>query len=157
MVLRESPRATGRALGSGPHRREDEGHWLKPVLVGQFEFVEWTPDSHLRHSRFIALREDKDATGVGRESQTVEGRHPRIHGWPERHAARMGDQLPIIPHESLGADCCGCFMVRVREDYADIICDECDSVIRTIRVAEAENMLSELARTDAICLMRVRA
>jgi ATP-dependent DNA ligase len=27
--------------------------WLKPVLVGQFEFVEWTPDNHLRHSKFI--------------------------------------------------------------------------------------------------------
>lgn len=35
--------------------------WLKPVLVGQFEFVEWTPDKHLRHSRFVALREN---TGV---------------------------------------------------------------------------------------------
>src|SRR5258708_5641188 len=22
--------------------------WLEPVLVGQFEFVEWTPDNHLR-------------------------------------------------------------------------------------------------------------
>jgi ATP-dependent DNA ligase len=32
--------------------------WLKPVLVGQFEFVEWTPDKHLRHSRFVALRRD---------------------------------------------------------------------------------------------------
>jgi bifunctional non-homologous end joining protein LigD len=31
--------------------------WLTPVLVGQFEFVEWTPDKHLRHSRFVALRE----------------------------------------------------------------------------------------------------
>jgi ATP-dependent DNA ligase len=30
--------------------------WLKPVLVGHFEFVEWTPDKHLRHSRFISLR-----------------------------------------------------------------------------------------------------
>jgi hypothetical protein len=30
--------------------------WLKPVLVGQFEFVEWTPDKHLRYSRFVALR-----------------------------------------------------------------------------------------------------
>jgi bifunctional non-homologous end joining protein LigD len=36
-----------------------ECRWLRPVLVGQFEFVEWTPDSHLRHSRFVALREDK--------------------------------------------------------------------------------------------------
>jgi DNA ligase D-like protein (predicted ligase) len=38
-----------------------ECRWLKPVLVGQFEFVEWTPDNHLRHSRFIGLREDKSA------------------------------------------------------------------------------------------------
>jgi bifunctional non-homologous end joining protein LigD len=41
--------------------------WLKPVLVGQFEFVEWTPDNHLRHTRFIALREDKAARAVRRE------------------------------------------------------------------------------------------
>jgi DNA ligase D-like protein (predicted ligase) len=31
--------------------------WLEPVLVGQFEFVEWTPDKHLRHSRFVGWRE----------------------------------------------------------------------------------------------------
>jgi DNA ligase D-like protein (predicted ligase) len=42
--------------------------WLKPVLVGQFEFVEWTPDNHLRHSRFVGLREDKDASKVCRDS-----------------------------------------------------------------------------------------
>jgi bifunctional non-homologous end joining protein LigD len=41
--------------------------WLKPVLVGQFEFLEWTADDHLRHSRFIGLREDKAATEVTRE------------------------------------------------------------------------------------------
>jgi DNA ligase D-like protein (predicted ligase) len=41
--------------------------WLKPVLVGQFEFVEWTGDNHLRHTKFIALREDKSARDVRRE------------------------------------------------------------------------------------------
>ena len=41
--------------------------WLKPVLVGQFEFLEWTGDNHLRHSKFIGLREDKDARDVRRE------------------------------------------------------------------------------------------
>ena len=44
-----------------------ECRWLKPALVGQFEFVEWTPDNHLRHSRFIALREDKKPQEVRRE------------------------------------------------------------------------------------------
>jgi DNA ligase D-like protein (predicted ligase) len=41
--------------------------WLKPVLVGQFEFVEWTSDQHLRHSRFVGLRYDKRAGAVKRE------------------------------------------------------------------------------------------
>jgi ATP-dependent DNA ligase len=44
-----------------------ECRWLKPLLVAQFEFVEWTSDAHLRHSRFVALREDKKAKGVRRE------------------------------------------------------------------------------------------
>jgi len=44
-----------------------ECRWLKPVLVAQFEFVEWTADAHLRHSRFIAQREDKKAKDVRRE------------------------------------------------------------------------------------------
>jgi bifunctional non-homologous end joining protein LigD len=44
-----------------------ECRWLKPVLVGQFEFVEWTEDGHLRHSRFEGLREDKGAKDVRRE------------------------------------------------------------------------------------------
>ena len=41
--------------------------WLKPELVAQIEFVEWTPDGHLRHSRFGGLREDNDARQVVRE------------------------------------------------------------------------------------------
>ena len=41
--------------------------WLKPVLVGQFEYLEWTPDNHLRHSRFIRLREDRKAREVQQE------------------------------------------------------------------------------------------
>jgi bifunctional non-homologous end joining protein LigD len=41
--------------------------WLKPELVGQFEFVEWTEDARLRHSRFVVLRDNKKAKDVKRE------------------------------------------------------------------------------------------
>jgi DNA ligase D-like protein (predicted ligase) len=41
--------------------------WLKPILVGQIEFTEWTPDGHLRHSKFVGLRDDKDPRAVVRE------------------------------------------------------------------------------------------
>jgi DNA ligase D-like protein (predicted ligase) len=44
-----------------------ECRWVKPLLIGQFEFVEWTADHHLRHSRFMALRDDKKAKDVRRE------------------------------------------------------------------------------------------
>jgi ATP-dependent DNA ligase len=42
--------------------------WLRPELVAQIEFGEWTPDGHLRHSKFIGLREDKDPRDVVRET-----------------------------------------------------------------------------------------
>ena len=42
--------------------------WLKPVLVAQVEFVEWTPDGHLRHAQFVALRQQRDAREVCREN-----------------------------------------------------------------------------------------
>jgi len=41
--------------------------WLKPKLVAAIEYAEWTPANHLRHSRFVALREDKDPRQVVRE------------------------------------------------------------------------------------------
>jgi bifunctional non-homologous end joining protein LigD len=31
--------------------------WVRPERVAEVEFVEWTPDAHLRHRRFVALRE----------------------------------------------------------------------------------------------------
>jgi bifunctional non-homologous end joining protein LigD len=46
-----------------------ECRWLKPVLVAQIEFLEWTSDNHLRHSRFVGLREDKRAQDVTRETR----------------------------------------------------------------------------------------
>ena len=45
--------------------------WLKPLLVGAFEYLEWTPANHLRHPKFIALREDKKAREVVRETPSV--------------------------------------------------------------------------------------
>jgi bifunctional non-homologous end joining protein LigD len=45
--------------------------WLTPVLVGQFEFLEWTADGHLRHTKFIALRDDKDPKAVAREEPSA--------------------------------------------------------------------------------------
>jgi bifunctional non-homologous end joining protein LigD len=38
--------------------------WLRPRLVVQVEFTEWTPANQLRHPKFIALRDDKEPSEV---------------------------------------------------------------------------------------------
>ncbi|MEX0940409.1 MAG: non-homologous end-joining DNA ligase [Candidatus Babeliales bacterium] len=42
-------------------------HWVKPKLVGQVGFTEWTKEGKLRHPRFLGLRRDKDPKDVIRE------------------------------------------------------------------------------------------
>ena len=62
------PEQKGGRWGEGlTAKKMKDCRWLRPLLVGQFEFLEWTADNHLRHTRFVALREDKDAKQVKRE------------------------------------------------------------------------------------------
>jgi len=56
-----------RTLYSLTKTEMDNCQWLKPELVAQIEFTEWTPDGHLRHSSFAGLRDDKGALQVVRE------------------------------------------------------------------------------------------
>ena len=43
-------------------------HWVRPEVVVQVAFIEWTVHGKLRHPRLIGVREDKRATDVVRES-----------------------------------------------------------------------------------------
>jgi DNA ligase D-like protein (predicted ligase) len=47
--------------------REKGGHWVRPELVAEIGFTEWTADGKLRHPRFLGLRDDKPARSVVRE------------------------------------------------------------------------------------------
>ena len=41
--------------------------WVKPELVANLEFLEWTDSNHVRHIKFVALRDDKDPRKIIRE------------------------------------------------------------------------------------------
>ena len=42
--------------------------WVKPQLVAEVVFADWTPDGHIRHAKYVALRTDKPARQVTREA-----------------------------------------------------------------------------------------
>jgi bifunctional non-homologous end joining protein LigD len=56
----ESPFVDARPIPRGTH-------WVRPELVAQFGFAEWTNDGRLRQARFLGLRDDKSPADVVRE------------------------------------------------------------------------------------------
>jgi DNA ligase D-like protein (predicted ligase) len=48
--------------------REPTAHWVRPELVAQVAFGEWTRDGKLRHPRYLGLRTDKSPDEVVRET-----------------------------------------------------------------------------------------
>ncbi|MGO9153886.1 non-homologous end-joining DNA ligase [Mycobacterium sp.] len=49
--------------------REREARWVRPELVAQIGFTEWTRDGKLRHPRYQGLRTDKEPGDVVRETR----------------------------------------------------------------------------------------
>ncbi len=64
-------RLDGLEVGRSPFGRgrvaERGVHWVRPQLVAEVAFTEWTADGKLRHPRFEGLRRDKPARDVVRE------------------------------------------------------------------------------------------
>jgi bifunctional non-homologous end joining protein LigD len=51
----------------GVRPRQRGVHWVRPELVAEVAFTEWTEDAKLRHPRFLGLRRDKSPGEVIRE------------------------------------------------------------------------------------------
>jgi hypothetical protein len=60
--------------------------------------------------------------------------------------ADINNRLPIIAYERLGADCCGCLY-----EQAEIVCNECAALIRSVPLSDVERAVRELAQTDTVC------
>ncbi len=58
-------RAETVGLGAGEWRAV---HWVKPILLCEVSFAEWTADGRIRHPSFQGLREDKRASQVKKET-----------------------------------------------------------------------------------------
>jgi bifunctional non-homologous end joining protein LigD len=62
------PLETDKAPVEVPRADRKGAHWIEPKLVAEVAFTEFTDEGILRHPSFIALREDKRASEVVRET-----------------------------------------------------------------------------------------
>jgi hypothetical protein len=61
--------------------------------------------------------------------------------------------VSTLPHSSFGdPDCCGCLNGILRGDQADIVCNECASVVRTVPSVELRQTLTEMELTLDMCI-----
>jgi bifunctional non-homologous end joining protein LigD len=72
--------------GRWSKRKAGSERWVKPVLLAEVSFAEWTPDGQVRHASFIGLRDDKPAKAIVREQPKVVGA-PAAAGAKGRNAA----------------------------------------------------------------------
>ena len=70
-------------------------HWLKPKLVGEVAFTEWTREGILRHPTFQGLREDKSPEEIVRENPQTPP--------PEAHTAEAKRPAAKIPAKKAAA------------------------------------------------------
>ncbi|MEO5737797.1 MAG: DNA ligase D, partial [Variovorax sp.] len=54
-------------------RKQGSEQWVKPQLLAEVSFAEWTPDDKIRHASFIGLRHDKPARVIVRERPKAVG------------------------------------------------------------------------------------
>jgi bifunctional non-homologous end joining protein LigD len=78
-------------------------HWLKPKLVGEVAFTEWTRDGILRHPTFQGLREDKRPEEIVRETpqdppKTAKSTAPpKVAKKTAKTSAKKGDKPALRP------------------------------------------------------------
>src|SRR5688500_2089543 len=53
-------------------KTNEKAHWVKPKIVVEVKFNEWTSDRRLRQPIFLGVRDDKPATKVGLEAPSVQ-------------------------------------------------------------------------------------
>ncbi len=53
-------------------KTNERAHWVKPKVVVEVKFNEWTSDGKLRQPIYLGIRDDKKATDVGREGSSMQ-------------------------------------------------------------------------------------
>ncbi len=72
MARRLAPLARKTSPFATPPRTNEPAHWVRPSVVVEVKFIEWTEDQRLRQPIFVGVRDDKPARSVRREAESVQ-------------------------------------------------------------------------------------
>ena len=69
-------------------RTNERAHWVKPTVVVEVKFAEWTSDGRLRQPIFLGTRDDKDAMDVHLEKESIQRYANEREGTARKGAAK---------------------------------------------------------------------
>jgi bifunctional non-homologous end joining protein LigD len=67
-------------------RTNEAAHWVRPRIVVEVKFNEWTAEGKLRQPIFVGVRDDKDPTTVRREPESITAQPKRARSRATRRA-----------------------------------------------------------------------
>jgi bifunctional non-homologous end joining protein LigD len=81
-----------------PPPSNERPHWVRPELVAQVRFTEWTADHKLRHPVYLGLRDDKKAADVTREQTGTPRRQAAARTTPSRRSSQSAKEAAGTEH-----------------------------------------------------------
>jgi ATP-dependent DNA ligase len=69
MPFRHLPEPVAGRWGQGLTAEKMESCvWARPEVIAEIQLLEWTGADHLRHTKYVGLKDDKDPAKVVKES-----------------------------------------------------------------------------------------
>jgi len=94
---------TDKPAFASPKSIDKKAHWVKPTLVAEVSFGEWTSSGSVRHSVFQGLRTDKKASSITREKTAHVEDMMQTHSNPVAKAASPRKKEPADVESKLPA------------------------------------------------------
>lgn len=130
-----------------------KGQWVKPQLLAEVAFGEWTHGGHIRHSVFQGLRRDKPATHIVREKPAALQRgkkgaavNPAKKTATEKPSAKGSLKAP----EKVPAKAAPAALKSLRVTHADRVVDSSTGFTK-------QNVVEHYAQVAALMLPHLKA
>jgi bifunctional non-homologous end joining protein LigD len=93
-------------------------HWVKPQLIAEVSFAEWTNTGSVRHAVFQGLRDDKPAKGIKREVAKHVEESMSTHSEPAAPSGKLPSSLKVTNPDRLIDAASGTTKIELVRYYA---------------------------------------